>query len=117
MPMNQRVASPRLRCALGLALAAASMSASAQVTVQIVGDTAQAQIDLDDGLGNSIEATFTLAFEAPQNLTVACLGLSADVLDAGVNVASMRVCPIRPGRPSIRPSRCVSPSSRRRPAG
>lgn len=80
--MKQRLASQRLRWALCAALAAACAPAAAQVTVQIVGDTAVAQIDLDDGFGNSIEATFTLAFEQPQNLTVACLGLTADVLDA-----------------------------------
>ena len=76
------ISSIRLLPCLILAGVLCAADAQAQVTLSIVGDTAEAQIELEDALGESYEATFRLVFENPQNLTEACLGLSADLLDA-----------------------------------
>ena len=56
--------------------------AGGSVVVTIVGNKAQAAITLPAPVGN-YTAEFELEFESPQNLTAACLGITADVLDAG----------------------------------
>lgn len=76
------------RCPFAAALCAAALAllpgaARGQVVLTIVGDSADAVITLP-GPGSTIyQAEFEIDFEFPQNLTEACLGLSADVLDAG----------------------------------
>lgn len=72
-----------------LALAAAAMllfvpaiARAGSVVVEIVdGRKAKAEITLVDG-ANTYTADFELEFHNPQNLTVACVGIDADVLDA-----------------------------------
>ena len=81
MPRSHASRLSRVLLLAGGAVAAAS--AQADITLSIVGNVAEAEIELDDGLGASYEATFRLTFEQPQNLTEACLGLGADLLDAG----------------------------------
>jgi hypothetical protein len=59
------------------------LQAGGSVVVTIIdGYKARADITLPAPLGN-YTAEFDLEFDAPHNLTVACLGISADVLDAG----------------------------------
>lgn len=60
----------------------AAFVASAQVTVNISGNVVLAEISLPAGAPDPVEATLRLEFQQPQNLTVACLGISADLLDA-----------------------------------
>lgn len=68
-------------CIVALALAPAV--ARGQVVITIVGDSADAVITLPGPGNTTYQADFEIDFEFPQNLTEACLGLSADVLDAG----------------------------------
>ncbi len=56
-----------------------SGAAQAQVSVVITGDVAVATINLSSG-GENYSATLRLQFDQPQNLTEACLGISAEVL-------------------------------------
>ncbi|MBB5206897.1 DUF6689 family protein [Chiayiivirga flava] len=79
MPSLRALRLPHLLLAGGLLAAGA---ARADIVVSIAGNVAEAQIELEDALGASYEAVFRLTFEQPQNLTEACLGLSADLLDA-----------------------------------
>jgi len=73
------------RHSMMLLLAACALLASppstAQVDVTITGDVATAVITLEDD-DETYEATLRLFFQQPQNLSAACLGISADVLDA-----------------------------------
>lgn len=64
------------------ALGCCSPVLDAAVVVSIAGDVATAEISLDDGLGETYLATMILTFQQPQNLTEACLGISAQLLDA-----------------------------------
>ena len=66
-----------------VALALAPTAARGQVVLTIVGDSADAVITLPGPGNTTYQADFEIDFEFPQNLTEACLGLSADVLDAG----------------------------------
>ena len=54
-----------------------------QAVLTIVGDSADAVITLPGPGNTTYQADFEIDFEFPQNLTEACLGLSADVRDAG----------------------------------
>lgn len=71
----------RFTCTAALALAAAQAQAAVVVTI-VGGDKAKADITLPKPGGGDYVAEFEIQFENPQNLTVACLGLDADVLDA-----------------------------------
>jgi hypothetical protein len=71
-----------LRRLLAVALLCWGVPALAQVVVNINGDTAVATIALPKPGGGTYNAEFRVDFDNPVNLTVACLGLSADVLDA-----------------------------------
>jgi hypothetical protein len=71
----------RYRWALFLALFAACVHAQAQVDVEIVGDTAYATIELEDGGGNVYAADVTIQFDTPINLSAESLNLSAELVD------------------------------------
>jgi len=73
----------RTACACALAAGATSAHAGSVVVTIIDGRKAHADISLPAPGGGSYTAEFEIEFENPQNLTVACLGLDADVLDAG----------------------------------
>lgn len=84
------MSNPLSRCAPALlapAMAAVALLGAGQaraggVVVEIVdGRKAKAEITLVDG-PNTYNAEFELEFHDPQNLTVACVGIDADVLDA-----------------------------------
>jgi len=67
--------------ALGLLLASSAIStAGAAVTVDIVGNTAFATINLDDGAGGSVDAQVTIVFDSPLNLTAQSLNLTAQLV-------------------------------------
>lgn len=66
---------------LGLLLAGASPIARADVVVSITGNVAVAEIALPSAAQPIYTATLRLAFEAPENLTVANLGITAAVVD------------------------------------
>jgi hypothetical protein len=66
---------------LGLLLAGASPIARADVVVSITGNVAVAEIALPSAAQPTYTATLRLAFEAPKNLTVANLGITAAVVD------------------------------------
>lgn len=71
---------PLVATAMLLLEPAAAIAGS--VVVDIVdGRKAKAEITLVDG-ANTYSADFELEFHNPQNLTVACVGIDADVLDA-----------------------------------
>lgn len=81
---------PRIRCVHGvlapavfvLALLGGGLARAGSVVVTIIdGRKAKADISLVDG-PNTYTAEFELEFHDPQNLTVACVGIDADVLDA-----------------------------------
>jgi hypothetical protein len=63
-----------------LALLPAAFPAQAQVVVEVVGDTAYADITLADATG-TYQADVTIAFDTPANLTPASLGLDAVLVD------------------------------------
>jgi hypothetical protein len=66
-----------------LGYASASNAGTTGVTVTIVSSTkASAEIDLDGPGGTRYRASFELEFHTVQDLSEACLGISADVLDA-----------------------------------
>lgn len=74
----------RLRHMFTRALLAGALAAppvSAQVTVDIVGDTAHATISLQDDQGATWEAEATIGFHAPQNLSAESLNLTAELFD------------------------------------
>jgi hypothetical protein len=66
-----------LACLAGCVAAFHCEWSQATVVVTIIGNKAKADITL-----GSYTAEFELEFENPVNLTVACLGIDADVLDA-----------------------------------
>lgn len=76
----------RFAICLGLALLAAGFPATAgepPLVVTIVdGRKAKAEINLPRPGSGSYRASFELEFHNPVNLTVACVGISTDVLDA-----------------------------------
>jgi hypothetical protein len=51
--------------------------------VTIVGDTAFAEISLDDGNGGTYDADVTILFDTPSGLTPESLNLTAEVVDPG----------------------------------
>ncbi|HEX7769973.1 MAG TPA: DUF6689 family protein [Dokdonella sp.] len=67
--------------AAAVLLAAAEVRAGGVVVEIVDGRKAKAEIELVDG-PNTYLADFELEFHNPQNLTVACVGIDADVLDA-----------------------------------
>ncbi len=77
-------------CLLGAFLAGSMIGpaafAASTINVTIVGDVATAAIEVDDGV-DSYSATLRLSFQQPQNLTAACLGIDAELLDAGAIAA------------------------------
>ncbi|MGN6518246.1 MAG: DUF6689 family protein [Dokdonella sp.] len=79
-PLLPRYASAA--CACALAAAAVTAHAGSVVVTIIDGRKAHADISLPAPGGGNYTAEFEIEFENPQNLTVACLGLDADVLDA-----------------------------------
>jgi hypothetical protein len=56
-------------------------SAGATTIVTVIGNTAHADISLDDGLGHVYTADVTIVFDSPQNLTADTLGLTAQLVD------------------------------------
>ncbi len=80
-PRRRAAQCARLACAAVLMFALAP--AQAAVVVTIIGDKAKADITLPKPGGGDYTAEFEIQFENPSNLSVACLGLDADVLDAG----------------------------------
>ncbi|WP_331653039.1 DUF6689 family protein [Dokdonella sp.] len=68
--------------ACALVAGPASVHAGSVVVTIIDGRKAHADIALPAPGGGSYTAEFEIEFDNPQNLTVACLGLDADVLDA-----------------------------------
>ena len=103
---------------MSLLYSAAALAGGVVVTI-IDGRKAKADITLPNPGGGNYTAEFELEFEVAnlQNLTVACIGISADVLDA-TEIADIEepACRTR-GRPSILHFRCASRSSLRRDAG
>ncbi len=76
---------------LVLACAAAGLFASeaaATVVVTIDGNTAHAQVSLDNGIGTTYEAEVTIVFETVENLSAASLNLTAELVDP--NNAALR---------------------------
>ena len=85
---------------------------SASVVVTITGRKATADISLPGPGSTTYDAEFQLEFDNPQNLTVACVGIDADVLDAGqiANITSrlpdpvnMSIDPAFPVRVTVEP--------------
>lgn len=92
----------RAYIACAFALCALAGDATAAVVVTINGNKAKADITLPNPAGGDYTAEFEIEFENPQNLTVACLGLDADVLDAtGISAVQARMPP--PGTQTIDP--------------
>lgn len=92
---------PLVATAMLLLEPAAAIAGS--VVVDIVdGRKAKAEITLVDG-ANTYSADFELEFHNPQNLTVACVGIDADVLDA-VEIADIESRLPDPANQSIDPA-------------
>jgi len=88
-----------------LLLHAAAASAGSVVVTIIDGDKARADITLPNPGGGNYTAEFELEFEPTnlQNLTVPCIGISADVLDAG-EIADIQNRLPHPGQQVIDPA-------------
>ncbi|MBL8298016.1 MAG: hypothetical protein JNN30_06645 [Rhodanobacteraceae bacterium] len=69
--------------AIGLIALIGSHVADASIVISIIGDKAKADISLPGPGATTYDSDFELQFDNPLNLSVACLGLDADVLDAG----------------------------------
>jgi hypothetical protein len=82
--LKRRQTIPTLAIAILLAHAGTASAGSVIVTI-IGGTTARADITLPNPGGGNYTAEFELEFEPAnlQNLTVQCIGITADVLDAG----------------------------------
>ena len=115
--MSRRFQSPKLPAALFGActlLATAAAHAGGSVVVTIDGNKAKADITLPvppPGSGN-YTAELELEFEAPHNLTVACLGIDANVLSASdivnvngrlPNLGTQAIDPLFPVRVVVEP--------------
>lgn len=72
----------RLRASLLAFLLGAPAHAADSIIVTIEGRKAKAEIQLDGPGGIVYDVDFELEFHEVENLTEACLGISADVLDA-----------------------------------
>lgn len=71
----------------------------ALVTVTIIdGDKADIEVQFPDGQGDFFDIEMEIEFENPVNLTVPCLNVSADQLDAGEISALQARMPGAPGR-------------------
>lgn len=88
-----------------LLLHAAAASAGSVVVTIIDGDKAHADITLPNPGGGNYTAEFELEFEPTnlQNLTVPCIGISADVLDAS-EIADIQSRLPHPGQQIIDPA-------------
>lgn len=88
-----------------LLLHAAGASAGGVVVTIIGGDKARADITLPNPGGGNYTAEFDLEFEPAnlQNLTVQCLGITADVLDAG-EITNIQSRLPHPGNQTIDPA-------------
>lgn len=95
---------PTFAVAVLLLYAAAASAGSVVVTI-IDGDKAVADITLPNPGGGNYTAEFELEFEPTnlQNLTVPCIGISADVLDAG-EIADIQSRLPHPGHQIIDPA-------------
>ena len=81
-PLFRSVPAFAVTASLALGSLCSSPARAGSVIVTIVdGVKAKAEISLVDG-PNTYSADFELEFHDPQNLTVACVGIDADVLDA-----------------------------------
>lgn len=87
-------------------------AAQASIVVTITGRKVKAEISLPGPGATTYDSDFELEFDNPQNLTVACLGLDADVLDAGEiaaitarlpDPANMAIDPAFPVRVTVEP--------------
>lgn len=95
-----------------LGLLGSIAAAHASIVVTITGRKVKAEISLPGPGATTYDSDFELEFDNPQNLTVACLGLDADVLDAGEiaaitarlpDPANMIVDPAFPVRVTVEP--------------
>ncbi|HEY6543817.1 MAG TPA: DUF6689 family protein [Dokdonella sp.] len=91
-----------LAAAATLLLGAATVNAGSVVVEIVDGRKAKAEITLVDG-ANTYTADFELEFHNPQNLTVACVGIDADVLDA-IEIADIESRLPDPANQSIDPA-------------
>lgn len=91
------------RLAGALALMLVGARADATVVVTITGDKAKADITLPNPGGGDYTAEFEIEFENPLNLTIACLGIDADVLDAS-EIANIEGRMPAPGTQTIDPA-------------
>lgn len=98
-----------LLCGLAVAV---SPNAYAQVTTIIEGNRATSQIVVEDASQVQFEATLVLEFDDVDNLTVECLGITADALDASEiaavrarfpNPATQQIDPLFPVRVTVEP--------------
>jgi len=104
--------SPLFQLAAALALTLLPLSASADVSVAIANRAATASISVPNDKGQLFTADASLDFDNPQGLTAACLGLTADWLDANriadihsrLPSASLSIDPAFPVRITITPS-------------
>ncbi|RYD16912.1 MAG: hypothetical protein EOP90_02825 [Lysobacteraceae bacterium] len=97
------VRNPCLALAASAVLLCPAIARAGSVVVEIVdGRKAKAEITLVDG-ANSYSADFELEFHNPQNLTVACVGIDADVLDA-IEIADIESRLPDPANQSIDPA-------------
>jgi hypothetical protein len=94
---------PTLAVAILLLHAAAASAGSVVVTI-INGNTARADITLSDANG-TYTAEFDVQFETEnlQNLTIECIGITADALDAG-EIANIQSRLPHPGTQTIDPA-------------
>lgn len=107
--MHRYLLSLNLLCSLALG---AWSTAHAQVTTIIEGNRATSQIVVEDASQVQFEATLVLEFDDVDNLTVECLGITADALDAGEiaaiqarfpNPATQAIDPLFPVRVTVEP--------------
>lgn len=77
-----------LSCVLALAFV---RDAAASVVVTIDGDTAHAQISLENAIGTTYEAEVTIVFDSPLNLSAESLNLTAELIDPNDPTLSMRL--------------------------
>ncbi len=95
---------------IGLSCSVTAVQAS--IVITITGRKVKAEISLPGPGATTYDSDFELEFDNPQNLTVACLGLDADVLDAGEiaavtarlpDPANMIIDPVFPVRITVEP--------------
>ena len=106
---HHRLLTSFLLCALALC---AAPCARATVVTTIDGNRATSEIVVENASQQQFTATLVLEFDDVDNLTVACLGITADALEAGdiaaiqarfPNPASQSIDPLFPVRVVVEP--------------